>query len=268
MKGVRKAGGQPLLPVAMVPRELRRYVVAMTAAIMMIGLTATLPAGPLPAAATPSAEEIGVGRAQTSSTAGGEPNVALAPLTADPRTAGPPPAAPLAATTPAPVDGPLTPVEAEIVRLTNELRANPAGSLARRRPQPACVADPFYAIAVDADTGLPSAVAPLAVDDAVTRSLARPWAVSLRTTGRFQHRPSDEAHQLYTGIGLPVSAWGENIAWFTGFDPTQAARIHFEGWRESDDGHYCALVSGRFTHLGVGAIQDGGQSWAVQNFYG
>lgn len=263
MKGVRKAGGQPLLPVAMVPRELRRYVVALTAAIMMIGLTASLPTGPQPAAATPATDEIGVGRAQTSSTAGGGSDAALAPLTA-----GPPAAAPLAATSPAPVDGPLTPAETEIVRLTNELRANPAGALARRRPQPACVADPFYAIAVDDDTGLPSAVPPLAVDDAVTRSLARPWAATLRSSGRFEHRPSDEAHQLYTGLGLPVSAWGENIAWFTGFDPSQAARIHFEGWRESDDGHYCALVSGRFTHVGVGAIEDGGQSWAVQNFYG
>ncbi|MEZ5408939.1 MAG: CAP domain-containing protein [Acidimicrobiales bacterium] len=239
---------------------MRRYVVALGAALMMIGLTALVPTGPQPAAATALADERRA-RAQTSSTAGTDGGATLVPAAA--------PAVPTAA--PGVGDaanGPLTPVEAEIVRLTNELRSNPAGALARREPLPSCVSDPFYAITISPDTGLPSAVPPLTVDDGVTLALARPWAATLQGTGRFEHRSSDEAHQLYGQLGLPVGAWGENIAWFTGFDITQAARIHFEGWRESDAGHYCALVSPRFTHLGVGAIEDGGQSWAVQNFYG
>ena len=128
--------------------------------------------------------------------------------------------------------------------------------------------DAAGAITLSPDTGLPAAVPALEVDDGVTLALARPWAATLQTTGHFEHRSSDEAHELYGQLGLPVKAWGENIAWFTGFDIEQAARIHFEGWRESDAGHYCALVSPRFTHVGVGAIEDGGQSWAVQNFYG
>ena len=256
---MREAGGQPLLQTG----ELRRYAVALGAAVMMIGLTALLPTGPHPAAATASPEG-SEGRAQTSSTAGIDDGTEL--VLGGPAVA---PAAPTAAPGAASeANGPLTPVEAEIVRLTNELRANPAGALARREPLPSCVTDPFYAITLNPATGLPNAVAPLAVDDGVTLALARPWAATMLSTGHFEHRSSEEAHELYGQLGLPVGAWGENIAWFTGFDLGQAARIHFEGWRESDAGHYCALVSPRFTHLGVGAIEDGTQSWAVQNFYG
>ncbi len=257
-----EAGGQPLLKTG----ELQRYLVALGAAFMMIGLTALVPTGPRPAAATSaagSAADNTGGRAQTSSTAGTDDGTTL--VLGGPAAA---PAAPTAAPGAADANGPLTPVEAEIVRLTNELRANPAGALARRQPQPSCVTDPFYAITISPDTGLPSAVPPLTVDDGVTLALARPWAATMQSTGHFEHRSSDEAHQLYGQLGLPVGAWGENIAWFTGFDLAQAARIHFEGWRESDAGHYCALVSPRFTHLGVGALEDGTQSWAVQNFYG
>lgn len=256
---MREAGGQPLLQAS----EVRRYLVALGAACMMIGLTAVVPTGPHPAAATALADGPGA-RAQTSSTAGTDDGTTLVP--------GGPAAAPAAPTaapgTGAAANGPLTPVEAEIVRLTNELRANPAGALARREPLPSCVTDPFYTITLSPDTGLPAAVPPLTVDDGVTLALARPWAATLQSTGHFEHRASDQAHQRYEQLGLPVGAWGENIAWFTGFDISQAARIHFEGWRESEAGHYCALVSPRFTHLGVGAIEDGGQSWAVQNFYG
>lgn len=256
---MREAGGQPLLQAG----ELRRYLVALGAAVMMIGLTALVPTGPHPAAASDTSGRPGA-RAQTSSTAGVDDGSELM--------LGGPAAAPAAPTAVAGesggANGPLTPEETEIVRLTNELRANPAGALARREPLPSCVTDPFYAITLSPSTGLPSAVPPLEVDDGVTLALARPWAATMQSTGHFEHRSSDEAHELYGQLGLPVKAWGENIAWFTGFDINQAARIHFEGWRESDAGHYCALVSPRFTHLGVGAIEDGGQSWAVQNFYG
>lgn len=260
---MREAGGQPQLQAG----ELRRYLVALGAAVMMIGLTALVPTDPHPAAATAPGDatvSANGARAQTSSTAGIDDGTGLVP--------GGPALAP-AAPTAAPgavtdANGPLTPVETEIVRLTNELRANPAGALARREPLPDCATDPFYAITLSPDTGLPSAVPALEVDDGVTLALARPWAATLQSTGHFEHRSSDEAHELYGQLGLPVKAWGENIAWFTGFDIEQAARIHFEGWRESDAGHYCALVSPRFTHVGVGAIEDGGQSWAVQNFYG
>ncbi len=256
---MREAGGQPLLQAG----ELRRYLVALGAAIMMIGLTALVPTGPHPAGATAPSTGVAGGRAQTSSTAGIDDGTTL--VVGGPAAA---PAAPTAAPDAGGADGPLTPVETEIVRLTNELRANPAGALARREPLPSCVTDPFYALTLSPDTELPEAVPPLTINDGVTLALSRPWAATMQSTGHFEHRSSEEAHELYDQLGLPVGAWGENIAWFTGFDLAQAARIHFEGWRESDAGHYCALVSPRFTHVGVGALEDGTQSWAVQNFYG
>jgi uncharacterized protein YkwD len=161
----------------------------------------------------------------------------------------------------------LSPVELEIVELTNALRADPAGPLARHKPLPDCVANRYYDIAVDATTGQPEPVPPLALDPLVTTVLARTWADELRRSGRFEHRPSGEAHGLYGRLGQPVTAWGENIAWFEGLDPTQTALIHFEGWRESDAGHFCSLITGRFTTIGVGELTVGDQSWAVQNFY-
>ncbi len=161
----------------------------------------------------------------------------------------------------------LNPVELEIVRLTNELRANPTGPLARRKPMPACVSEPFYDLTIDPGTGHPRPVPAVAVDESVSVEMARVWATGMQTSGTFSHRTSASQKDLYRRLGLSVSAWGENIAWLSDYDPALAARIHFEGWRESDSGHYCSLMTPRFTHVGVGEHRLGVRSWAVQNFY-
>ncbi|MDH3681107.1 MAG: hypothetical protein OEV40_14305 [Acidimicrobiia bacterium] len=162
---------------------------------------------------------------------------------------------------------PLSPVELEIIRLTNELRASPSGLLARRAPMPACVDEPFYDISLDPISGHPEPVPPLAPSEVVAVEMARDWAIDMHQRQRFLHRPSTSQQQIYDRLGIDMTAWGENIAWFSGFPPADAARIHFEGWRESETGHYCSLVTGRFTHVGAGELRVGDQSWAVQNFY-
>lgn len=161
----------------------------------------------------------------------------------------------------------LTPIEIEIVRLTNELRARPDGPLARLGPTPDCVAEEFYGIEIDPATGHPMAVPPLVVDERVTVAMARPWAEQMQLDDAFVHRPSDSQRDFYLDLAIPIVAWGENIAWFSGYDSAVAAAIHFDGWRQSDTGHYCSMLTGRFTHLGVGELRQGAESWAVQNFY-
>lgn len=158
-------------------------------------------------------------------------------------------------------------MEREILRLTNELRANPSGPLARQKPLPSCVNEGFYGITIDGSTGHPTPAAALTLNEAVSTSLARAWSVEMDRTGNFDHRSSASASAIYTQLGINWSATGENIAWFRGYPDSQAAQIFFDGWRESETGHYCALVSGTYTHIGVGYYKGATSSWATQNFY-
>jgi hypothetical protein len=161
----------------------------------------------------------------------------------------------------------LDPVELEILELTNSLRADPSGLLARSASLPACVDNPFYDITIDPDSGQPEPVPPLVLDEQVSLSLSRSWAQEMDRTGRFEHRSSGSAVVIYGHLGIELSATGENIAWMSGYPESEAARVHFEGWRESDAGHYCALISPTYTHIGVGAHQGEERSWAVQSYY-
>lgn len=158
-------------------------------------------------------------------------------------------------------------VEREILRLTNELRADPAGPLARRSPMPPCVNEDFYRIEMDAASGHPAPVPALAADDRVATRMADEWARTMEAEDRFEHRPAPSQEAIYAELALTVAAWGENIAWFAGYPAEDTARVHFEGWRESDTGHYCSLITGRFTHVGIAEHRLGDESWAVQNFY-
>jgi uncharacterized protein YkwD len=170
-------------------------------------------------------------------------------------------------TTPTEAPAGLNAAEQEIFRLTNELRANPSGPLARQKAMPPCVDDDFYGINIDAATGHPTAVPALTLSEPVSLEMSRPWAIDMDQRNTMSHRPNDSQLAIYGQLGIDVSAIGENVAWFQGYPDSEAARIHFEGWRESDTGHYCALVSGTYTHLGVGHYRGATKSWAVQNYY-
>lgn len=158
-------------------------------------------------------------------------------------------------------------IEVELLSLTNQLRANPSGALARRKPMPECVQNAFYGITIDGATGHPSAVPALTLDEAVSVQLARDWSAQMDQSNQLAHRSNAAASAIYSRLGINWSATGENIAWFSGYPDAQAAQIFFEGWRESDSGHYCALVAGAFTHVGVGYHKGAQKSWATQNFY-
>ena len=162
---------------------------------------------------------------------------------------------------------PLSAVELEILRLTNELRSDPAGPLARHKPMPPCIDDEFYGIGVDPESGHPWPVPRLELNEIVSTELARPWAIEMDRRSEFAHQPSTTQQAVYADLGIPASAWGENIAWFSGYPPEMTAIVHFEGWRESDTGHYCSLVTARFTNVGIGEHRVGSESWAVQSFY-
>ena len=175
-------------------------------------------------------------------------------------------AATTAPTTASPVPaGGLNAVEVEIARLTNELRANPAGPLARKKPMPSCVNTSFYGITIDPATGHPSAVPALTLNEPVSIQMSRAWSAAMDQANTMSHRANSS--DIYSQLGISPSAYGENVAWFQGYRDSEAARIHFEGWRESDTGHYCSLVSGTFTNLGVGQYTGAAKSWATQNFY-
>jgi hypothetical protein len=161
----------------------------------------------------------------------------------------------------------LTPVEQELLRLTNELRADPAGPLRRQGPPPSCLDDPFFRMEVDPATGHPVPVPALTLDLDVSVSVSRAWANQMYLDDSFEHRPSPAQEEIYAEHDVVALAWGENIAWASGYPAAEVARVHFEGWRESDIGHYCSLLTGRFTHVGIGEIRVDDESWAVQNFY-
>ena len=118
-------------------------------------------------------------------------------------------------------------------------------------------------------TGQPAAGAGLSAVDMTVSKPRWPGPGPVVCTGpaRSAHRPSSAQEQIYTQLGIDALAWGENIAWAAGYGPEEVARIHFEGWRESDAGHYCSLITRRFTRIGIGEIRVEGESWAVQNFF-
>lgn len=162
--------------------------------------------------------------------------------------------------------GGLNAVEREVFRLTNALRAEPAGPLARQKPLPSCVDERFYGITVGG-SGHPDPAAALTLSEPVSLQMARAWSIEMDRTGNFSHRPNQSAAAVYAELGINWSATGENIAWFRGYPDSQAAQIFFEGWRESDTGHYCAMVSPTYSHIGVGYFKGASSSWATQNFY-
>ncbi len=174
--------------------------------------------------------------------------------------------APPGSTTTAPPVDPVA-VEWEIHRLTNELRSDPAGELARQAPLPACIEDPTYRISIDGDTGQPAAAGSLRLVGPVSIEVSRTWSEEMDRTGLFEHRPRAELRALLADLGHEARLVTENIAWAQGYGSADMARVLFEGWRESDGTQYCALISPRFSHVGVGFHQGPDIAWATQNLF-
>lgn len=161
-------------------------------------------------------------------------------------------------TQPPPASGGLNAVELEIARMTNELRTNPNGPLARKKPAPSCVQ-------VDGG-GKVVAVPALTLSEPVSVNMSRPWSVDMNGRNTMDHRSSASAVAIYTQLGISPSTYGENVAWFQGYSDAQGAQVLFEGWRESD-GHYCNMMSAGYTSFGVGVYKGSSRTWGTQNFY-
>lgn len=162
--------------------------------------------------------------------------------------------------------GTLTEVEREIFRLTNELRTDPAGPLRRVGPTPECVFE-NEDIEFDPETRHPQPVAALTLSEPVSIQMARDWSQQMADADAMSHRSSDSQDAIYAALGINWSTRGENVAWAVGYSPTALAQLFFNGWRESA-GHYCNMMSGAFTHIGVGHVRtEVGKDFATQNFY-
>ncbi len=169
-------------------------------------------------------------------------------------------------TTTAPVG--LTAVEQDVIRLTNQLRSNPSGPLRRVAPMPGCVDDEFFSIEVDPGTGHPRPVPELVANDAVSIKLSRDWSIRMADADEMSHRSNESQSAIYSALGINRSRSSENVAWLSGYPESAIAMQLFVGWRESSTGHYCSLVAGSLTHIGVGHHRtDSGKDWATQNFY-
>lgn len=162
----------------------------------------------------------------------------------------------------------LSAVEKEIIRLTNALRADPAGELRRQKPMPVCVEQDFFQMTVDAETGHPEAVPALIENRQLSLQMARDWSEQMGAADAMTHRSEDSQRAIYSALGVSWTSFGENVAWANGYGESAVAMEFFTGWRESDTGHYCSMLSGRFTHIGVGhhrTVED--KDWGTQNFY-
>jgi len=156
-------------------------------------------------------------------------------------------------------------IELEIFRLTNAIRADPAGQLARQGSLPDCVNDGFYQIEIDPNTGHPTPAPPLTLDETVSLQMSRPWSVQMDRVDKMSHR--NNQIDFLESIGVTPRASGENVAWSSGYQQSEAAMVHFSGWRQSSTGHYCAMLSPVYTHIGVGHHIGNKKFWATQNFY-
>jgi len=156
-------------------------------------------------------------------------------------------------------------IEIEIFRLTNAIRANPSGPLARQGPLPDCVGDDFYQIEIDPATGHPKPAPLLTLDETVSMKMARPWSIQMDNSDTMGHR--QDQIEFLESIGIMPGVSGENVAWSSGYSQSDAAMVHFTGWRQSDTGHYCAMMAPAYTHVGVGHHMGADKFWATQNFY-
>ncbi|MEZ5409156.1 MAG: CAP domain-containing protein [Acidimicrobiales bacterium] len=188
--------------------------------------------------------------------------VPTTPTTAKPTTTTTATTAPTTSSTvvtqPPPTSGAMSGVELEVARMTNELRTNPNGPLARKKAAPSCVQ-------VDGN-GKVVAVPALTVSEAVSVNLSRTWSMDMNSRNTMDHRSSASALAIYNQLGISPRTYGENVAWFQGYSDAQAAQVLFEGWRESD-GHYCNMMSASYTSFGVGVYKGSSRTWGTQNFY-
>lgn len=122
-------------------------------------------------------------------------------------------------------------------------------------------------IEVDRETGHPKPVRALTPSQSVSIAMSRDWSQQMAGADTMTHRSGESQDSIYAELGIDWSARGENVAWAVGYDLSDVARLFFRGWRESD-GHYCNMMSGAFTEIGVGHVRtDGGKDFATQNFY-
>ncbi|MDH4278163.1 MAG: CAP domain-containing protein [Acidimicrobiia bacterium] len=164
------------------------------------------------------------------------------------------------------VSAELSDIEREIIRLTNELRANPAGPQRRQKPMPGCVNEDDQ-IEIDPETGHPKPARRLTPSQPVSVRMSRDWSQHMAGADAMSHRSAESQNEIYAELGIAWAARGENVAWAVGYELSDVAQLFFQGWRESD-GHYCNMMSGAFSEIGVGHVRtDGGKDFATQNFY-
>lgn len=160
----------------------------------------------------------------------------------------------------------LSDIEREIIRLTNELRTNPAGPERRQKPMPGCVNEDDQ-IEINPATGHPKPVRRLTPSRPVSILMSRDWSQQMADADAMSHRSAESQSAIYSDLGIDWAARGENVAWAVGYDLAGVAELFFQGWRESD-GHYCNMMSGAFSEIGVGHVRtDAGKDFATQNFY-
>ncbi len=164
------------------------------------------------------------------------------------------------------VDPEISEIEREIIRLTNELRTNPSGPQRRIGPMPECVNDDDD-IELDPATGHPRPVRQLTPSQPVSIRMSRDWSQQMADADTMSHRSAESQDAVYSELGIDWATRGENVAWAVGYELSGVAQLFFQGWRESD-GHYCNMMSGAYTEIGVGHVRtDEGKDFATQNFY-
>lgn len=102
---------------------------------------------------------------------------------------------------------------------------------------------------------------PLIADKTLTDA-AKERAQEIRTLFEYQRLDGRDALTIFEDYGIDYSYAGENIAYGDGMKGKQAYR----GWYNSQ-GHYENMMSGHFTHIGIGYFRDGnGRGYWVQLF--
>lgn len=133
---------------------------------------------------------------------------------------------------------------------------------------PGCVDEEFYGIEIDPEAGHPRPVPELVTDEAVSVKMSRDWSLRMADADQMSHRSNESQAAIYSALGINRSRSSENVAWLSGYPESATAMQLFVGWRESSTGHYCSLVAGSLTHIGVGHHRTAnGKDWATQNFY-
>jgi uncharacterized protein YkwD len=112
-------------------------------------------------------------------------------------------------------------------------------------------------------------VAPLALSDGISDSVARPYAKLLATRGICSHFIGGNPGNRLERAGYHSYRWAENLGCRSGnpYSAVLGSHLYFQSEKSYLGGHYVNLMNAKYDRAGIGVWVSGGRVRLVVDFY-